>query len=62
MLACFVGCYVASTVLSKPKPASVDSCAEIMLEYTFSGVTNSGRVNWRKVPESDDRNVAPSLT
>ena len=35
--------------------ASLDSCAEILKECPFSGVTKSGRV-WRKVTESDARN------
>ena len=40
--------------------ASVDTCAETK-ECPFRGVINSGRV-WRKVPESDARNVHDTQT
>ena len=46
MFTCVLGSYVASTVISVPKP--------------FGGVTKSGRV-WRKVPESDARSVATTM-
>ena len=57
MFACVLGCCYFHSLTStetfrRTLTASVDSCAEIMNECSFSGVTNSGRV-WRKVPESD---------
>ena len=41
--------------------SSVDSCAEIKIEFPFSSVTGSGRV-WRKVPESDAQSVGPTVS
>ena len=62
-----LGRYAASAILLVPKPfagmaltASVDSCAEIKIECSFSGVTSSGRV-WKKVLDTDDWSVGAKL-
>ena len=50
-------CYVASTVLSLPKPFGGRGDKE----SPFSGVSKSGRV-WRKVPERDAGSVPLVVT
>ena len=54
-LGCFYS-HISTGIFRRALTASLDSCAEIKIECPFSGVTKSGRV-WRKVPESDARNV-----
>ena len=63
-MGCLYGHCVASTVIiistgtgfRRALTASVDSCEDMKIECSVSGVTSSGRV-WRKVPESDARSV-----
>ena len=57
-----LGCFhslISTRTFRRALTASVDSCAD--KEWPFSSVTKSGRV-WRKVPESDARNVPRRLT
>ena len=59
-----LGCFhslISTETFRRALTASLDSCAEILKECPFSGVTKSGRV-WRKVPESDARSVRAVLT
>ena len=59
-LGCFYS-HISTQPFRRALAASVDSCAEIKSVPAFSGVTKSGRV-WRKVPESDARNVVSTQT
>ena len=57
-----LGCFrshISTRTFRRALTASLNSCA-IDKECPFSGVTKSGRV-WRKVPESDARNVHHSV-
>ena len=63
MFTCVLGRYVAFTAWYPNLSEGADSVGGQLRgdkECRFSGVTNSGRV-WRKVPESDARNVTPRV-
>ena len=60
VLGCFYSLISAAQTFWRALTTPVDSCAEIKTECPFSGVTNSGRVWRRKVPESDARSQTPS--